>query len=193
MPAPRPSIRERPHRLPHPCYLGQVAVFFTARARRGSRPLNQPGLARDLVNALAAGAFRHTCDVPIYCFMPDHVHLILRGRSPAADTWAAMCQFKQRSGYLFARSQVGIRWQKDFYDEILRDEFAFQRVTAYIAANPVKAGLARTMAEYPGLGSLSWEALVERARQASGVDGEGRTLCHRPPDPHASTQRRRRM
>lgn len=40
-------------------------------------------------------------------------------------------------------------WQKGYYDHALRDEENLAVVARYIVANPLRAGLARNVADYP--------------------------------------------
>jgi REP element-mobilizing transposase RayT len=40
-------------------------------------------------------------DLLAYCFMPDHVHLVVEGTTPIADLRRLVCLMKQRSAYVF--------------------------------------------------------------------------------------------
>jgi putative transposase len=91
--------------------------------------------------------------VVIYLFMPDHLHIVLRGASDESDAYRGMRSFKQKTGYLFSKAGLGIVWQKDFYDHILRTEDDLSNHLRYILNNPVRKGLARTWKEYPLKGS----------------------------------------
>ena len=88
-----------------------------------------------------------------YCFMPDHLHLLVEGCTETADCLAFVKRAKQSSGYAFARQRRERLWQPSFYDRILRDEESALPVIRYILENPVRAGLAQTVDEYPFLGS----------------------------------------
>jgi REP element-mobilizing transposase RayT len=105
--------------------------------------------------------------------MPDHVHLIFQGTHGSADTWAAMTAFKQRSGFWFARHRLRMRWQKDFYDHVLRSEEEVRDALVYIAANPLRAGLVRDPAEYPFTGSIGHEPAGSRDRRGTAYDDAG--------------------
>ncbi|MGV3616425.1 MAG: hypothetical protein ACO1SV_20425, partial [Fimbriimonas sp.] len=72
-------IREKKHRLPEAAYIGQKAVSFV-----GCEDDRQPLLANAevvgaLVPLLEGAASREGCIVPIYCFMPDHFHILMFG------------------------------------------------------------------------------------------------------------------
>ena len=159
---PAESIREQSHRLPRACYCGEVAVAYTARLVTGGEPIHSPRVAVVLIDVLAASAIQHSCSVPIYCVMPDHVHVIFQGTNGSADTWRAMVAFKQRSGFWLARHLAGTRWQKDFYDHILRSEDEVRDALAYIAANPLRAGLVRDPDDYLFIGSIGNEPAGSR-------------------------------
>jgi REP element-mobilizing transposase RayT len=79
------------------------------------------------------------CFVPIYCFMPDHLHVFFRGTDFDSDPLLAMERFKHFSGSWMQRNRLP-RWQPGFHDTILRYG-EWKRKVRYIAKNPVRAGL----------------------------------------------------
>jgi len=91
-----------------------------------------------------------------WVIMPDHVHWLfaLNDVFTLAQT---MQRFKARSAhgvncYLKRRGTV---WQKAYYDHALRQEEDIQGVARYIVANPLRAGLAQKVGEYP-LWDAAW-------------------------------------
>jgi len=40
-------------------------------------------------------------------------------------------------------------WQPDFFDRLLRDDEPLETVAGYLTENPIRANLARKIAEYP--------------------------------------------
>ena len=98
-----------------------------------------------------------------YCFMPDHLHLLLEGSTLDADLKKFVTSFKQVSGYRYSRnvaqnqSPQGISklWQPSFYDHVLRKEEDLVAVARYILNNPVRKGLAEHYREYPFSGSFA--------------------------------------
>lgn len=46
-----------------------------------------------------------------------------------------------------------IRWQKDFYDHIIRDERELHRQIKYVLENPVRKGMVSDGRRYPFKGS----------------------------------------
>jgi putative transposase len=99
-------------------------------------------------------AERHEFAIVAYCFMPDHVHLLVEGSSERADMTTFASDAKQRSGFWFKRRHQARLWQPSYYDRILRNDEATISVIRYIVENPVRAGLVRAPADYPFSGSL---------------------------------------
>ncbi|VEF35950.1 REP-associated tyrosine transposase [Stenotrophomonas maltophilia] len=81
--------------------------------------------------------------------MPDHLHWLVELRT---GTLAGCMQIlKSRSGRSIARrvdANAPI-WQAGFYDHALRSDECLRTQAMYIAANPVRAGLATRIGEYP--------------------------------------------
>jgi putative transposase len=88
-----------------------------------------------------------------YCFMPDHVHLLVEGVAEDADLQKFMKSWKQKTGFEYARAHNGHRlWQVGFVDHVIRSDESMERHARYILANPIRAGLARTIDQYPFAG-----------------------------------------
>jgi len=54
-----------------------------------------------------------------YCFMPDHLHLLLEGKEED-NLIRIMKMFKQISAYRYRQTSGEPLWQKGYYDHILR-------------------------------------------------------------------------
>ena len=89
-------------------------------------------------------------EILAYCFMPDHLHLIAEGTSDDADLQKFMKSWKQATGFEYSKSNAGQRlWQVGFFDHVLRSDESAHRHARYILGNPVRAGLAQSIDEYP--------------------------------------------
>jgi putative transposase len=151
------NIREKPHRLPRDCYRGQVIVAFTACIDERHTPFLDGAVVAHFREVLGKAAQKNRCAVPIFCFMPDHLHVILQGLDDSADTWRAMVDFKQQTGFWFARNRPQDAWQKDFYDHIIRADEDLGAQIRYIADNPVRWGLVRIWSDHPFTGAIGME------------------------------------
>jgi putative transposase len=98
-------------------------------------------------------ALHHGFAVLAYCFMPDHLHLLCEARTESSDLVAFVHEATQRTGYSFTRSNGTRLWQRGFYDHVLRVEERVLAVVQYIVTNPIRAGLAQRLGEYPFCGS----------------------------------------
>jgi len=146
-------IREKHHRLPDECYHGCVAASFTACLK--NRPSFFVSLARFqlFTDMLIDSAKQFRCDVVVYLFMPDHCHILLQGRGDDSDVLAVMKSFKHRTGYWLSIHNPNVRWQKDFYDHILKKDENIERHVRYILNNPVREGITNDWMKYPFKGS----------------------------------------
>jgi len=84
-----------------------------------------------------------------YVVMPDHVHWLLELQSSNVSLSKTLSSVKSRSAG-FAFKKFGIRglWQKGFHDHAIRREKDLIEIARYIVANPVRAGLVRSVREY---------------------------------------------
>ena len=77
---------------------------------------------------LTASLKKHDCVAPIYCFMPDHLHVIISGRDETSRAKEAMDEFKYASGLWLVKNRPGIDWQGNYHDHIIRasDDWKFE-------------------------------------------------------------------
>jgi putative transposase len=103
--------------------------------------------------------------VMAYCFMPDHLHLLVQGQSESADGREFAIRAKQYSGYYYQRQFGRKLWQRYSYERTLRADEDTLVVARYILENPVRAKVAETVLAYPFVGSLVCELkdLIESA------------------------------
>jgi putative transposase len=92
-------------------------------------------------------------DVFAYCFMPDHLHLLVGGSAGPARLAVFAQRAKQLSGYYGRRIAGGPIWQVGYFERVLREAEDTRSVVAYLLANPVRAGLVLNPGDYPFSGS----------------------------------------
>ena len=54
--------------------------------------------------------------------MPDHVHLIVSGNRKDSNVKKSIELFKQKTGYWLSQNLPKFKWQKDYYDHIIRND-----------------------------------------------------------------------
>jgi REP-associated tyrosine transposase len=143
-------------RLASYTYRGFAAYSLTC-CTRGRLPVFTDGRwAVEVSRQLLQQARHHRFDVPAYCFMPNHVHVLFEATAIDSDLRRLMNSWKQESGYAY-RCATGSRlWQSGYYDHVLRQDEDRLRVMAYLLANPLRAGLVGDIREYPFWGSGVW-------------------------------------
>ena len=89
-----------------------------------------------------------------YCFMPDHLHLLIEGTRADADRLRFVYRAKQYAGAHHARAFGGRRlWQRHSYERALGDHDDLRAIAGQVISNPIRAGLARRVEDYPFVGS----------------------------------------
>lgn len=151
------TIREKKHRLPRQCYGGFVCAAFTANIFNRRTPFLSTEVVRRFETILLEELTKYHCSTYAYVFMPDHVHIIIAGESETSSILDCVNMFKQRTGYWFYKNLREIRWQKDYYDHIIRSERDLSNQVRYILLNPVRAGLVKTWTSYPFKGSTKYD------------------------------------
>ena len=86
--------------------------------------------------------------------MPDHQHILLTGINEKANILGFIKAYKQTTGFWLSKQQITARWQKDFFDHIVRKEENLVNVIKYILDDPVREGLVINWQDYPFKGAF---------------------------------------
>jgi REP element-mobilizing transposase RayT len=89
--------------------------------------------------------------IAAWVIMPNHVHVLVGPTSHhRIDLSRIMGKWKGASSRRINQilGRTGPLWQTESFDRWVRDDQHFRAVVAYIAENPVKAGLCRTASEW---------------------------------------------
>jgi putative transposase len=152
------DLQRKRIRVPQPYYVGFRAYFVTMCAKGRKRLFSIPGVVESLLAVLREQSGRFAFEVHAYCFMPDHCHLLLTGRTAKENLSDMIRGFKGCSAKSLRQFGIFDAWQKGFYDHILRSGEDCASAMAYIFENPVRAGLAKDIYAWPYSGSfvLEW-------------------------------------
>ena len=146
-------IREKHHRLPPECYIGHQIVAFTMCAKERKPIFYDYNVVECFRNILLREAKKRLCDIHIYLFMPDHLHLIIEGASHNTNILQMVNMFKQKTGYWLHQQRSDFKWQKDYYDHIILNNDDLRNQIRYILQNPIREGIVVDWKEYPHKGS----------------------------------------
>ena len=120
--------------------------FITICCRhRGANQLCLPGVGEAL---LESARFYHAQRkwLPwVFVLMPDHVHMIV-AFSRQYRVEAVVEAWKR-----YAATKYKIVWQRGFFEHRLRGNESAEEKAEYIRQNPVRAGLVKTLGEWPFL------------------------------------------
>ena len=130
-------------------YRGPHAYFLTINARDRCPVFVEGSICAMVRRALVEGATRFSFQVHAYCFMPDHLHLLVAGMREDSDLRRFLRHFKQATGYAYKRAYGHRLWAYSYYDHVLRREESVQNIASYLLANPVRGGLVQRYEDYP--------------------------------------------
>jgi len=150
-------------------YTGPYRYFLTFCTRERARHFSNARHVALVCEQFQRASREQAFAVIAYCFMPDHVHLLVEGERDDADLKRFANSAKQYSGFYFRRATGLFLWQRYGFERTLRSEEATASVARYTIANPVRAGLVRSPVDYPFWGSFLYtrEALLEYIQRAA--------------------------
>ena len=117
-------------------------------------------LVEGLTELLRGVAKKHAFRVIVYCFMPDHLHLLVQGEKDSALI-PFVKEYKQIAGYRFKKDHGSPLWQKGYHDHVLRNGEDVIMVAKYILNNPVRQGIVSHFKQYPYLGSFVFDIVED--------------------------------
>ena len=130
-------------RLPSEYYRGQAYVHWSLTMEDRKTGWLIPIFYYKYREILTHTAFRFGLCCPIYCCMPDHIHMLWVGILQQCDQRTAMKYFRRQLNPVLEKLRA--RFQLQPYDHVLREEdrqrSAFEGIGEYIARNPERQGL----------------------------------------------------
>jgi putative transposase len=139
-------------------YRGQACVHWSMTINDRRTGWLKPIFYYKFREILTHTMFRNAVCCPLYCCMPDHLHLVWLGILDASDQRLAARYFRTQLNPILEK--LGTKLQTQPYDHVLRDEernrSAFENVVEYVARNPERAGLVPVdrFRDYPYTGCL---------------------------------------
>jgi putative transposase len=130
-------------------YIGTNRYFVTINVRERQQLFTNGQLVETCRTQIQTACESNGFQVLAYCYMPDHLHLLLEGLSGGSDLRRCIKNAKQRTSYQAIRLGVGRLWQSGYYDRIVRQDEDLARYVDYVVQNPVRAGLVARASDYP--------------------------------------------
>src|SRR5579863_7891845 len=113
-----PDLERKPIRLPQTYYRGFRSYFVTICVRDRKRLFTRSGVVEGLLPILREQSGRFDFGVYAYCFMPDHCHLLVSGRTADANLSEMIRGFKGCAAKRLRQFGIFDAWQKGFYEHI---------------------------------------------------------------------------
>ena len=144
-------------------YRGTYRYFVTLCTAQRSTWFANADIAGAVLSQIRESARKYQFAILVYCFMSDHVHLLVEGLAEDAELPTFVKHAKQISGHAHTQQFGTFLWQPSWFDRVLRDDEITQDVIRYILLNPVRAGLVQSATDYPLSGSdvYSISAILE--------------------------------
>ena len=143
----------QPHHLKHFDYFGLYRYFLTWCTFERQTHFTTREHVDLVLSQIQRSATEQRFAVIAYCFMPDHLHLLIEALVDDSDARRFIRAAKQYSAFSFKQEFEHRLWQRYGFEHVLRDDEATVEVVKYILRNPVRAGLAASVEEYPFVGS----------------------------------------
>lgn len=142
-------------RLDPSAYVANGNVCLVTICTEDGKPVFQdPPFTQECIALLSRLGKENSMAVYAYCFMPDHLHLLLSTQGKTGII-LFIRKLKSLTGRLFTARKLGNKlWQTSFYDHFLRKEENLETAIEYILNNPVRRGFVRDWKQYPFSGSL---------------------------------------
>ena len=122
-------------------YATRRLYFVTLVTAERQKVFLDPKIAKATLECLSRLRESMLFKVYSYCLMPDHFHGII-GLGESGKTLGQICgAFKSLSTRAYWRWHEGKLWQRQFFDNIIRNEDDLFETLEYIELNPARDGL----------------------------------------------------
>jgi len=141
-------------RLDRVNYQGRACVFWTH-----TTVARQTGWLNDQFHTSFRECLLHTCarycvSCPIYCIMPDHIHLIWIGQAGESDQLNATAFLRKHIKNKCSTINLQDRAHDHVFRERERARDAFRDTCNYVRLNPVRASIVDDWRKYSYIGMM---------------------------------------
>ncbi|MFL9585049.1 REP-associated tyrosine transposase [Stenotrophomonas sp. AB1(2024)] len=138
-----PALQRGRFSCPNGCYL------ITTVTSRRARLFEAPESALEMIRWLRSSDDDGRTWSHAWVVMPDHVHWMFQIRETSLETIVRTTKSCAAKAINVLNGTRGAVWQPGYYDQYQRDERQWLSQAKYILENPVRAGLSKSVGEYP--------------------------------------------
>ena len=135
-------------------YKGMHRYLITLPVSASRKVFVEQGIVVSVLNSLRDTALKHSFDVYAYCFLPDQMLLIVRGKNDRSDMKEFLADFRAHATSAVESGLGHPLWKKKYLERVLRKNEDTRQAADNIFQRPVKIGLAKKPSEYPFQGSF---------------------------------------
>ena len=137
-----PQRRVLPHDVPD--FVADASVYFVTVccAQRGWNQLCEPVVAASVFDSIEFNRQRGLWWPFLALLMPDHVHMLVSFPNDVSMK-NVVGDWKQ-----YLSREVGVVWQRGFFDHRIRSDESYDEKAYYIRMNPVRAGVVGDVGEW---------------------------------------------
>jgi len=140
-----PQRSSLPHDVPLWIDPQKEVYYLTINCdKRGTNQLATPETAKPLLETVAIRQEKGLWFAYLFLIMPDHVHGLVSFPPSGRPIQQVVSDWKR-----WTARQLGIEWQKDFFEHRLRNDKSAREKSDYILANPVRAKLVARPQDWP--------------------------------------------
>lgn len=133
------------------CRTSVVGHFYvTTSVTAGRQSLfAAPECAAVLMHQFKASDARGASRSFAWVIMPDHFHWVMQLRGGALGPCVQSLKSRSAVAINAALGRRAPVWQRGYYEHWIRDEHDIRQQVLYVMGNPVRAGLASRLGDYP--------------------------------------------
>jgi len=135
-------------------YKGMHRYYIALPTFKSRALFRDKTLVRPVLDALRDAGQEHHFDVYAYCFLPDKLVLIVRGKDPRSDMKVFLSAFRLASSAAALPAIGHPLWQRRYLERVLRKTENSADAAKEIFTLPAKAGLVAPQAPYEFQGSF---------------------------------------
>ena len=134
-----------PHEIPLWVDPQREIYFITINCKlRGANQLATDKIAEALFETVRHRQEQSLWWPHVFLLMPDHLHALLSFPPSGKPLQLVVSQWKE-----WTAKELGIGWQRDFFEHRLRQDESRREKADYILQNPVRRKLVAKMEEWP--------------------------------------------
>ncbi len=140
-----PKRKSLPHDVPLWIDPHREIYFITINSQeRGHNQLARPEISGRLFETVRHRQEKFLWWPHVFLLMPDHVHALVSFAPSGKTIQAAVSQWKE-----WTAKDIGLGWQRDFFEHRLRHDESRRQKANYILENPVRKKLVARPEDWP--------------------------------------------